>query len=36
MIQATPRTILEVFESLPEGTMCQLINNNFVMSPSPL
>jgi Uma2 family endonuclease len=30
-----PRTILEVWESLPEGTFCQLINNNLVMSPSP-
>ncbi len=30
-----PRTILEVWESLPEGTLCQLINNNIVMSPSP-
>ena len=30
-----PRTILEVWESLPEGTLCQLINNNLVMSPSP-
>lgn len=30
-----PRTMLEVFEGLPEGTLCQLINNNLVMSPSP-
>ncbi len=30
-----PRTILEVWESLPEGTLCQLINNNIVMSPAP-
>ena len=30
-----PKTILEVWESLPEGTLCQLINNNIVMSPSP-
>lgn len=30
-----PRTILDVWESLPEGTLCQLINNNLVMSPSP-
>jgi Uma2 family endonuclease len=30
-----PRTILEVWESLPEGTMCQLINNNLIMSPAP-
>ncbi len=31
-----PKTIFEVWESLPEGTLCQLINNNLVMSPSPL
>jgi Uma2 family endonuclease len=30
-----PRTMLEVFESLPEGTLVQLIENNLVMSPSP-
>jgi Uma2 family endonuclease len=30
-----PRTILEVWESLPEGTLCQIINNNLVMSPAP-
>lgn len=35
MIQAPPRTILEVFESLPQGTLAQLINNNIVMSPAP-
>ena len=28
-----PRTILEVFEFLPEGTLCQLINNSLVLSP---
>ena len=30
-----PRTILEVWESLPEGTLCELINNQLIMSPSP-
>lgn len=30
-----PKTMFEVFESLPEGTLCQLINNNLVMSPAP-
>jgi len=35
MIQTPPRTILEVFESLPEGTLCQVINNQLVMSPAP-
>jgi Uma2 family endonuclease len=27
--------MLEVFEGLPEGTLCQLINNTIIMSPSP-
>ncbi len=31
-----PRTILEVWESLPEGTLCQLINDKLVMSPAPI
>ncbi|CAN5573807.1 Uma2 family endonuclease [soil metagenome] len=31
-----PKTIYEVWESLPEGTLCQLINNNLVISPSPI
>jgi Uma2 family endonuclease len=30
-----PRTMLEVFKSLPEGTLVQLIKNQLVMSPSP-
>lgn len=30
-----PRTMLEVFKSLPEGTRVQLIENNLIMSPSP-
>ncbi len=30
-----PRTMLEVWESLPEGTLCQLINDKLVMSPAP-
>ena len=31
-----PRTMYEVWESLPEGTLCQLVNNNLVMSPAPV
>lgn len=31
-----PRTMIEVFNSLPEGTHIQLIENNLVMSPAPL
>lgn len=30
-----PRTIREVFDSLPEGTLAQLIENQLVMSSSP-
>ncbi len=30
-----PRTIREVFEALPEGTLAQLIENQLIMSPSP-
>ena len=30
-----PRTGLEAFELLPEGTLCQLINNAIIMSPAP-
>ena len=28
--------MLEVYKSLPEGTLCQLINNQIIISPSPL
>jgi Uma2 family endonuclease len=27
--------MLEVWETLPEGTLCQLINNKLIMSPAP-
>lgn len=30
-----PRTIREVYDNLPEGTLAQLINNQLVMSPAP-
>ena len=30
-----PKTMLEVWENLPEGTLCQLINNKLIMSPAP-
>jgi len=33
--QQPPRTIREVFDGLPEGTLAQLIENQLVMSPSP-
>ncbi len=30
-----PKSMLEVWESLPDGTLCQLINNKLFMSPAP-
>ena len=30
-----PKTMLEVWETLPEGTLCQLINNKLIMSAAP-
>lgn len=30
-----PKSMLEVWESLPEGTLCQLINNKLIISPAP-
>jgi Uma2 family endonuclease len=34
-IQRPLKTMLEVFENLPEGTLAQLINNQLIMSPAP-
>jgi Uma2 family endonuclease len=31
-----PRTALELFKILPEGTRCQLIDDHIIMSPSPV
>ena len=31
-----PKSMLEVWESLPEGTLCQIINDKLVMSPAPI
>lgn len=31
-----PRTGMEAFQIMPEGTFCQLINDVLVMSPAPL
>ena len=30
-----PRTAMEVFNTLPEGTLCEVIDNALYMSPSP-
>lgn len=34
-IKTPPRTMMEVFKSLPEGTLAEVINDNLYMSPSP-
>src|SRR5690606_13362117 len=34
LITRPPRTIREVYDALPEGTLAQLIENQLVMSPS--
>ena len=31
-----PRTMMEVFDMLPEGTLAELIGNQLYMSPAPL
>jgi len=31
-----PRTIMEVYKMLPEGTLAELIDNTIYMSPSPI
>lgn len=35
MLKAPPKTLLEVYESLPEGTLAELVNNQLVMEPAP-
>jgi Uma2 family endonuclease len=35
IIQSPPRTIMEVYKMLPEGTLAELIDNKIYMSPSP-
>lgn len=34
-IDRPPKTGMELFKMLPEGTLCELIENNIYMSPSP-
>ncbi|MCA6433333.1 MAG: Uma2 family endonuclease, partial [Cytophagales bacterium] len=34
-IPSPPRTIMEVFKMLPEGTLAELINGQIYMSPTP-
>lgn len=35
-LRLPPRTALEVFELLPEGTLAEVIDNTIYMSPAPL
>jgi Uma2 family endonuclease len=35
VIETVPRTALEVFRLLPEGTLCEVIDNVLYMSPAP-
>lgn len=35
MLRVPPRTLLEVYKSLPEGTLAELVNNQLVMEPAP-
>jgi Uma2 family endonuclease len=34
-LEKPPRTTMEVFKMLPEGTRCELIDNTLYMSPAP-
>jgi Uma2 family endonuclease len=34
-IVSPPRSLMDVFKMLPEGTLAELINNRLYMSPSP-
>jgi len=36
IVERPPRTIMEVFRMLPEGTLAELIENKIYMSPSPV
>ncbi len=34
-IEQVPKTALDVFRLLPEGTLCEVIDNVLYMSPAP-
>jgi Uma2 family endonuclease len=36
LLSTPPRTMMEVFKSLPEGTLAEIIDNQIYMSPSPV
>ncbi len=35
VIEQVPKTALDVFRILPEGTLCEVLNNTLYMSPAP-
>jgi Uma2 family endonuclease len=35
LLETPPRTIMEVYKMLPEGTLAEVIENQIYMSPSP-
>lgn len=35
-VETPPRTIMEVYKTLPQGTLAELIDNVIYMSPSPI
>ncbi len=36
LVESPPRTIMEVYKNLPEGTLAELIDNVIYRSPSPV
>lgn len=36
LLETPPRTIMEVYKNLPEGTLAELIDNTIYTSPSPI
>jgi Uma2 family endonuclease len=36
LLETPPRTIMEVYKNLPEGTLAELIDKTIYMSPSPI
>jgi Uma2 family endonuclease len=36
LVETPPRTLMEVYKMLPEGTLAELIDNVLYMSPSPV
>jgi Uma2 family endonuclease len=36
IVETPPRTMMELYKTLPQGTLAELINNQLYMSPSPV